>query len=511
MFEDDRGGGPESSGCQPGAARTPGRVLADPIVARDVRIRSEELGTVRDLLAWLDLHSVDESDPLAHGVAGGAGRPSGSDGTPLVDEFAVREYAALRHQAEATARAFLTDVADLEHRFPRLWEAVQALWLPVWQARKIVAACRELSKEAAALVDAEMAAKVSRLSWGRITTVLAAAIMNADPVQAEAKRQQAKQARFVQLCRSEAGINTMIVRADHGDLIMVYALVDRLADILGLEGSDEPADERRATAFGLLAQPAMVLQLLLRHAGEGSPPNDPATPAEAGPDPASGPPGSTDVDDEQPVGHDSRQTPAESGQGPDSEAPDWTDDDYEKPADPEPVDHPNIPDYWQQRLRPAPEAPAPGWAREPGDHDRPDGAGLRLDLPGLADLLSQRGFKAARPRVTLNVHLTDQTLATGTGVVRVDGSGPILATQLREFLGRHSCQISIRPVLDLDRIPSVDAYEIPHRIRDAVRVRNVASVFPYSGAPAREWTSTTPTPTSGTVAPVRPDRRISAR
>ena len=147
---------------------------------------------------------------------------------------------------------------------------MQALWLPVWQARKIVAACRELSKQAAALVDAEIAAVVAGLPWSRILTRLAAAIMQADPALAEKKRQQAKQARYVQLCRSEDGINTMIVRADAGDLIMVYALVDRLADILMLEGSTEPADERRATAFGLLAQPAMILEMLLRHASDGT-------------------------------------------------------------------------------------------------------------------------------------------------------------------------------------------------------------------------------------------------
>ncbi|MDN5763749.1 MAG: hypothetical protein L0H41_15710, partial [Microlunatus sp.] len=87
---------------------------------------------------------------------------------------------------------------------------------------------------------------------------------------------------------------------------------------------------------------------------------------------------------------------------------------------------------------------------------------------------------AARPRVVLHVHLTDATLRTGTGVVRTDGCAPMLATQLREFLGRHSCQISVRPVLDLGRIPAVDAYEIPASIREAVRTRQVASVFPYS-------------------------------
>jgi hypothetical protein len=86
--------------------------------------------------------------------------------------------------------------------------------------------------------------------------------------------------------------------------------------------------------------------------------------------------------------------------------------------------------------------------------------------------------------VALNVFVTDQTLATGHGVVRTDHTdlGPMLATQLREFLTTHHCHISLRPVLDLDRIPSVDAYEIPQQIRETVRHRHIASVFPYSGA-----------------------------
>jgi hypothetical protein len=130
----------------------------------------------------------------------------------------------------------------------------------------------------------------------------------------------------------------------------------------------------------------------------------------------------------------------------------------------------------------------PGWVIEPDPNspDPPDRSGLHLDLPGLADLLTPQGLRAARPRVVLNVHLTDQTLATGTGVVRTDHPdlGPVLATQLGEFLVSHTCHITVRPVLDLDHVPSVDAYEIPHRIRDAVRTRHIASVFPYSSATA---------------------------
>jgi hypothetical protein len=467
-----------------GVGRTPGRVLADRIVAREARIRAEEVGTVLDLKAWLDLHDVDPTDPLAKGVAGGSGRQAGSDGTPLVDEFAVYEYAKLRGQADATARAFLTDVADLEHRFRKLWVAVLAVSIPVWQARKIAAACRELSKEAAGAVDDQMAAIASGLPWSRILTVLGAAIMQADPALAEKKRQHAKSARFVRLCRSEDGINTLIARADQGDLVMVYGLVDRLADILAAEGSLESADERRASAFGLLAQPAMIVEMLLRHVDD-----DTSTAGEKGDQRQCSDEKADESRDSAADGRlpEPRSQPASAPlppPDPHAEPPEWTAEDYAEPDDPAPIDHPNVPDYWQQRLRPrpAPEPPAPGW--QPDDPDPPDGSGLRLDLPGLAGRLSAQGLRAARPRVVLNVFLTDQTLRSGEGVVRTDHAdlGPMLAAQLREFLIKHSCQITLRPVLDVDRVPAVDAYEIPQQIRDAVRVRQVASVFPYASA-----------------------------
>lgn len=489
MFDTGQMGTPGTGG-----GLTPGRVLADRIVARDARIRAEELGTVLDLRAWLHLHSVDPTDPFARAAAGGVGRRAGSDGTPMVDEHAVLEYAALRHLSSSTARAFMIDVADLEHRFPKLWQAMLALVVPVWQARKIAAACRELSKQAAAAVDSEMVGIVAGLPWSRILTRLAAAIMTADPTLAEQRRQQAKQSRFVQLCRSEDGINTTIIRADAGDLIMVYALVDRLADILALEGSRELADERRATAFGLLGQPALILQMLLRHADDGRRSGQPAASAADAATTGSCPPSEPDPGDDrmasehtgQERGRSASRTSAAPPPDASAEPPAWTADDYDEPDDPDPVDHPNVPDYWQQRLRPrpAPEPPAPGWNREPDDTEPPDGSGLRLDLPGLSGRLSTQGLRSARPRVVLNVFLTQQTLRTGTGVVRTDHAelGPLLATQLREFLIKHSCHITVRPVLDVDRVPSVDAYEIPQQVRDAVRLRQVASVFPYSAA-----------------------------
>jgi hypothetical protein len=83
-----------------------------------------------------------------------------------------------------------------------------------------------------------------------------------------------------------------------------------------------------------------------------------------------------------------------------------------------------------------------------------------------------------RGRVVIYVHLTDQTLQTGQGVVRVEGHGPLLADQLHELLGHD--QVIVKPVIDLNDHVSVNAYEIPTRIRERVKLTHPAEPFPYS-------------------------------
>jgi hypothetical protein len=85
-------------------------------------------------------------------------------------------------------------------------------------------------------------------------------------------------------------------------------------------------------------------------------------------------------------------------------------------------------------------------------------------------------------RHTLYVHLTDHTLATGTGVLRVEDLGPLLLNQLAELLGHD--QIIVKPVIDLHDQVSVHSYEIPDRIRERVRLRHPVDMFPHSAAEA---------------------------
>jgi hypothetical protein len=83
------------------------------------------------------------------------------------------------------------------------------------------------------------------------------------------------------------------------------------------------------------------------------------------------------------------------------------------------------------------------------------------------------------------VHLTDHTLATGSGVLRAETIGPLLASQLAELIGHGP--YTVKPVIDLNDAVSVDAYEIPTRIRDRVKLVHPVELFPYG---TRETTNT---------------------
>ncbi|MFP5283210.1 MAG: hypothetical protein ACLGIF_07150, partial [Actinomycetes bacterium] len=83
-----------------------------------------------------------------------------------------------------------------------------------------------------------------------------------------------------------------------------------------------------------------------------------------------------------------------------------------------------------------------------------------------------------RPRAVIYVHLAEEAVRTGVGVARVEDYGPLLVTRLHRLLG-NQCQITVRPVLDLAEEAPVDRYEVPARLREVLRLRTPASVFPY--------------------------------
>ncbi|TCO30263.1 uncharacterized protein DUF222 [Kribbella steppae] len=103
-------------------------------------------------------------------------------------------------------------------------------------------------------------------------------------------------------------------------------------------------------------------------------------------------------------------------------------------------------------------------------HTHPTTRGRANDAGGAAGRLHPG-------KTEIYVHLTDHTLATGTGVLRVENLGPLLAGQLSELVGHGP--YAVKPVIDLNDAVSVDAYEIPDRIRERVKLIHPVELFPY--------------------------------
>ena len=337
---------------------------------------------------WADLHPAEAIVP--DGPPGGEtpSRPGG-DGTPAVAGFAAAELGCLLGTTAGAASRLLGDALDLRHRLPRTWRRVVRAEVPAHLARRVAQATRRLSREAAGLVDAEIAPVLTAVSFGRLVTLLEASVLRADPDAAEREAELAARERCVRLGRtSEHGLRWLMARLSAGDALFVDAMVARLAEILAARGDLEPVDVRRAKALGILAQPAEALRLLYEHA-----------------------------------------EPDEDGS-----------DDGDGPAD----DHRSV-----------------TIVRPPVDPER------------------------ARPRVRLNVHVSDRALLSGQGVGRVEEIGPVLVSRLRALVGDR-VRITLRPVVDLNDEPAaVDCYEVPDRMREHLLLRDPADRFPYAGGMGR--------------------------
>jgi hypothetical protein len=85
------------------------------------------------------------------------------------------------------------------------------------------------------------------------------------------------------------------------------------------------------------------------------------------------------------------------------------------------------------------------------------------------------------PRIQLYVHLSETALSRSdpAGACRIEGFGPLTVATLRAWLGRTDVPLTVRPVLLPDQ-PAADSYEIPPAMREALRIRNPASAYPWS-------------------------------
>lgn len=98
------------------------------------------------------------------------------------------------------------------------------------------------------------------------------------------------------------------------------------------------------------------------------------------------------------------------------------------------------------------------------------------------------------PTCVLHVHASTETVTSGTGVVRAEGIGPMVGARARAWLiGEHGgagagagrMRIRVQPVLDPDRVASVDRYEVPATMRQAVEELVPVDPWPFGTTSAR--------------------------
>ncbi|MFC6397907.1 hypothetical protein [Luteococcus sanguinis] len=190
--------------------------------------------------------------------------PAGSDGTPLVAEFASLELAAAMHLRPEAIDMELSLATDCLHRLPYAWAAVMAGDLPVWLAKKLASMSGDLDFNGARALDADLRDVYGRMPAARLEAMARGLLLKHLPAeQAEERRAAERERRFVEF--GDPGdhllgsVQAVLDKPDQRDL---EAQVSRLASILRRAGVQDTEDGIRARALGMLANPALALQML---------------------------------------------------------------------------------------------------------------------------------------------------------------------------------------------------------------------------------------------------------
>lgn len=460
------------------------RCLADlaASVERDARVAGCRKLVVA--AAWADAHSeVDhpEGGPAAERLV-----RIGPTGCPPVAEFAPQGLVGPFDTSTQSARGWMADALAIRHRLPRLWERVVAAEVRHWKARQIATLTARLSVAAASEVDEHVTPWVEQLPWASFLRALDAAMLQADEAAYRERERLAAANREVWATQSEAGLRTLIARGEAGDVAMMLALHRRVAECLADEGDEDPLRVRMSKAIGVIANPAMLNDLLLRHRGDADPHREPweqvaahdADPTDPWADelPSAG---------WETAEHANYHDPAPGEDRCRDVSPPDQDEQVDWPADP-PIDAGDL--GWYEQASGWHEQ-ASGWYEQASDFGGPvdldtGASGEPAAAPEAVVRATWRPLVPAEasafaPTVALHVHLSDQTLRDGHGAVRTD-AGPILLEQLRHYLIQHEANIKVYPVVDPAETAAADSYEIPLRLRRAMSIRNPRSVFPNS-------------------------------
>jgi hypothetical protein len=240
------------------------------------RLELEAAARQLDLAArWADLHPPESIHHAATFQSRGCEHeePIAGEGAPLVAEFCIPELGAVLGLSSTGAKKLIGHALELRHRLPRLWGQVQSGVVPAWQARMVaettIHTTPRLTVEAAAFVDAQVAAVAGRVGPAQLDRLVAEAIKRydlaeLDPAQDPEDGHLHVDPRHVTIDEEDvhfAGTMRVEAELDIADALdLGHAVAQGAAQQKAL-GSTESLDVRRAKALGDLARTQTALDL----------------------------------------------------------------------------------------------------------------------------------------------------------------------------------------------------------------------------------------------------------
>ncbi|MFC6287356.1 DUF222 domain-containing protein, partial [Nocardioides sp. GCM10027113] len=244
---------------------SPAGVLA---AARDSRreANAQESRLLQLAVEWAVQHPAESLVEAAGFELDGseAAVPIAGEGTPLITEFCVAEWAASLGMSTDSGRAYLGEAVEVRYRLPRLYRRVVRGDLPAWRARHIARHTIALNPAAAEFVDRHVAHVAHKIGPTKIKDLIEEAIARHDPDLAQERFGRAADHRSFDIHLDQATLDgTVDVHGvlDAADAMDLEHAVADLATQLRHLGSDESLDVRRSKAVGELARGAQTLDL----------------------------------------------------------------------------------------------------------------------------------------------------------------------------------------------------------------------------------------------------------
>ncbi|WP_457186614.1 HNH endonuclease signature motif containing protein [Nocardioides sp. P5_E3] len=231
---------------------------------------------------WADLHPPESiHDAAAFTVPGCEHEePIAGEGAPLVAEFCLAELGTVLGVSTVAAKRLVGHALELRHRLPRLWAQVHTGRVPAWRARSVaevtIHTTPSLTREAAAFVDAQVAAVAGRIGPAQLDRLVAEAIKRYDLAEVDPTQDPEDGHLFVDPRHATihdddvhfAGTMRLEAELDIADALDLDRAIAHGAASLKALGSDASLDARRSAALGDLARTQTALDL----AGAGADP-----------------------------------------------------------------------------------------------------------------------------------------------------------------------------------------------------------------------------------------------